>query len=145
MYNRSKLYMVGKSNYQIFHRIKNTWKIVRITALMSWQIIRRSIIQRITNNMIKLDNHTYIIEYILHGRRYKTIISHFYKGPCPILMILDDEENDVTNQILPLMGPNYDFGGHKITPRWFKFTNLALYLSNGDVKTFSSDESIRVT
>lgn len=71
-----------------------------------------SIFQRINNNVTLIGKNKYEVKYILNGKPYKMIITP-HRGPSPILQITDHNFTDITDHILPYMGPRYDWHGYE--------------------------------
>lgn len=101
--------------------------------------------QKISNNIKKIDKHTYLIDYQIQGRHYQFMVQHTYKGPCPVLMVVDEYNEDVSNLIVPMLGPNYDAYSHsvKLTPRFFKRAKLEFCMINGETLEFHENDQIR--
>jgi hypothetical protein len=98
------------------------------------QTLYISYLQYINNTVRKLDHKTYEITYVIDGKIYK-MLTVPKRGPAPILQISNDKDEDVTEQILPYMGPQYDWHGRNITPRFFSCKSLTFQLSNGKEQT----------
>ncbi|MHA2038438.1 MAG: hypothetical protein ACW98X_18550 [Promethearchaeota archaeon] len=90
-----------------------------------------SLIQYFNNSVVKTSKNEYVVTYVVAGRMYKMVVKPD-KGPTKILQISNDLSEDVTDMVLPYVGPNYDW--HKICykPEYFKCKSLTFSLSNGD-------------
>jgi hypothetical protein len=115
--------------------------------LVSLSIILKSyylsFIQIINNSVIKLDKNTYEVSYIVNEKLYKMIVSHS-KGPPIILCILNENEDNITDEITPYFGPNNDWHKRKFTPKFFKNNTLKFELSSGEIKIFKNLEIIEL-
>jgi hypothetical protein len=78
----------------------------------------------------KLGKNIYELSYEINNKDYKMVISP-YRGPSPVTHIIDDYENDITELVLPYMGPNYDWYGHPVNPLLFNTSKLTISWSDG--------------
>lgn len=95
--------------------------------------------QYLNKNIKKLDNKTFEISYVIHGHLYKMVVIP-KRGPNEYVLITDDNGIDISDIIVPYMGPRYDFHRHPFTPKFFKFKALTFHSVNGDEKRFEEDE-----
>lgn len=63
------------------------------------------------------------------GRTYKIRLPH--SGKIKFLIATDYRGKDVTEELLPYLGPNYDFFGQKYTPGELGYTTLSLETDEG--------------
>ena len=94
------------------------------------------------NSIIKLDKNTYILSYILHDNEYKMVIK-IARGPSPILSIKNEDNKDLTDIILPYLGPKNDWHNNKFTPKFFNCKSLSFELSNGEIIKFHEETEIQ--
>ena len=109
------------------------WESIKLIVLMMYV----SFLQKMNNNIKQLDKRTDEITYVVKGRMYK-MIAKPTPGPIPVLQIIDDEMNDVTDRVLPYMGPTYDWHGNKLSPDFFGTKTLTFELYNGTEYIFKS-------
>ena len=64
------------------------------------------------------------------------------RGPSCVLDIIDDKNNDVTEHIIPYLGPNEDWNNTPFYPLYFGYNKLIFELLDGTVKTFNNNEII---
>ena len=139
----------------IYKRWKNLNRLVSTTESSTWFIILISLklviyslyisfLQNINKTVRKIDKKTYEISYVINGKLYK-MISHVQFGPSPILQIIDDQENDVTETVLPYMGPSYNWHGNKISPDFFGHNSLTFELADGTEYTYGPTEPTEPT
>ena len=57
----------------------------------------------------------YEITYIINNIKYKLIVK-VKNGPCKYLLVLNENDEDVTNMIKPYLGPSNDFHKQVYTP-----------------------------
>jgi len=116
----------------------NTCVVIYISCKMIAQAMYLSLVQYMNNSVKKLDKNVYEVSYQIKGKSYKMIVTPD-KGPAKILQISNDSEIDVTNRVLPYLGPNYNWHGTKLTPKFFGYTSLTFELYDGGEKTFTDD------
>ena len=93
-------------------------------------------LQYMNNSIRKIDRKTYELTYVLNGKLYKMIILP-KRGPVPILQISNDKHEDVTDVVLPYMGPCYDwYGAKRLPPNFFGYSSLTFELSDGTEHTY---------
>ena len=92
----------------------------------------------------KLDKNKFEITYVINGKMFKMITSP-PKGPSLVLQVSDDNQDDITEIVLPYIGPKNNWHNVEFTPSFFESKFLSFELSNGDTKTFSEDEVIVLT
>jgi len=133
--------------YQISYRKEKTHPkaIVRTFKTLNW-ILYLIIYQKIFKNVVHVQKHEYEVHYVYNGQLYKIKIvgnSNLYKKQ--IIMILNERDDDITNDIVPYLGPKYDF--HKINyqPRHFNQDEITFYLANGETRKFSNHEDMIFT
>ena len=152
---------VGFSFFNVSTKIKTSfYKIKRLKALVSSQnegriniywitfcIILKSFyisfLQRINKTVIKLDKNTWEISYIIDDKLYKIVVKK-KRGPRDILSIIDDKKEDVTNLVLPYLGPGEDFYKSILTPDFFSKKSLTFNLSNGTEIIFKKTNLIEI-
>ena len=93
------------------------------------------------NNVSLLNKNTYIIQYVIAGKLYKNVIIP-YRGPCPILQISNENDDDLTDIIMPYSGNCYDF--QMLKPSFFSCEKLIFQLNSGDEIIFEKNEIIKI-
>jgi len=116
-------------------------RIISVSVKMVVQTWYITLLQYMNTAIRKVDRKTYEVSYVIDGRMYKMLVVP-KRGPAPVLQISDDESNDVTEQILPYMGPQYDWHGHKFTPQFFGHESLTFELMDGSEHTYGEDSHI---
>ena len=115
--------------------------IVFVSTKMLTQSFYQSLVQYLDNSVVKIDKNKYELTYIINGKLYKKIIMP-ERGPIPVISIINENGCDVTDQILPYMGPNNNFHNENFYPTFFGHKKLIFEMSNGDVKIFDENEKI---
>ena len=122
----------------------NSKIMIKIISLqMIFKSLYLSFIQYMNNSIIKIDKNSYELSYIVHGKLYKMIIKPI-RGPVPILCVTNENNIDITEQILPYLGPNNDWHGKKYYPDFFKHKTLNIELLDGTKKTFNHSDTITI-
>ena len=111
-----------------------SFKIVMYTLYIAF-------LQYANKTVRKIDKKNYELTYVINGKLYKMIVTPKF-GPSPVLQISNDLENDVTEQVLPYMGPLYDWNGHKFSPQFFGYKSLTFEFSDGTERTYLNDTQI---
>jgi hypothetical protein len=120
---------------------KNKYKIIIQSLIIVFKVLKVSIIQKMYNNVSLLNKNTYIIQYVIAGKLYKNVIIP-YRGPCPILQISNENDDDLTDVIMPYSGNCYDF--QMLKPSFFSCDKLIFQLNSGDEIIFEKNEIIKL-
>ena len=118
-------------------KIKN----ILICIVMILKALYISFLQYINNTVTKIDKNMFEIKYMVNGKVYKMIVKT-KKGPSKVLQISNDKYEDLTDIVLPYLGPEYNCHGKELTPKFFKSNELYFEFINGESKTFSTDEHL---
>ena len=78
----------------------------------------QAVMVNFTNEDVKVGKNLYEVSYKLLGKKYKMLVK-IKRGPCPINSIIDDDGNDITDKVLPYMGPKFDWHGQQPDPSFF--------------------------
>ena len=87
----------------------------------------------------------YCVPFYLNGTNYKIPIvvnKNFYNTKQPPLMILNNEEEDITQNIIDLMGPNNDFYGMMLKPKHLKQKSLNFMMEDGSEMNIKENDII---
>lgn len=76
-----------------------------------------------------------VVPYRINGVEYKMMTKH-RKGPCSILVITDQDGVDVTDIVLPYMGPLHNWHGHDFKPQDLGYKRLTFLTSDFVEETF---------
>ena len=112
-----------------------------ISIEMLLQAFYQSLVQYLDNSIKKIGKNKYELKYVINGKIYKQIITP-ERGPQPVIFILNDNNEDVTEQILPYIGPNNDFHNQNFNPNFFGYTKLIFEMLNGETRVFCNAETI---
>jgi hypothetical protein len=61
-----------------------------------------------TNTTKKIGKNLYEVTYEINNKKYKMIVKP-YLGPSPVIQVSNENLEDVTDIILPYLGPRYDW------------------------------------
>jgi hypothetical protein len=120
---------------------RNNIRIAWISLKMVLHTLYIAFLQYMNNSTVKLDRKTYQVSYVINGKLYVMVVVP-KRGPTPVLQISDDDQNDVTEQVLPYMGPQYDWHGTRLTPQFFGHKTLTFELSDGTEHTYEGDDHV---
>jgi len=82
------------------------------------------------------------IEYAINDKKYR-FITGLKRGPLSIVMV-KSEGTEVTEKILPYLGPNEDFHNIRYTPEYLGYSSLDFYTISGEILKFNNDEEIKL-
>jgi hypothetical protein len=123
---------------------KNIFIITYVSICLILQALYITMCQKLNNSVKKIDRRTYEITYIINGQLYKINVCPKI-GPSYILLITDENEQDMTDIVLPYLGPQLDcHGNKKYTPLFFQRSKLTFELSDGNSIDFNLDTSIKL-
>lgn len=112
--------------------------VIIVSAKMLIQAFYLTFLQYMNNSVCKLDRNVYEVSYVINGRMYKMLVTP-QRGPAPVLQISNDEDEDVTEQVLPYLGPQYDWHNNRIAPEFFGCKTLTFELADGSEYTYDKD------
>lgn len=131
-------------NMEIASRERNNVKVLLISTKLILNTFYIAFLQYINTSIRKLDRKTYEVSYVIEGKLYKMIVIP-KRGPAPVLQIFDENYNDITQYVLPYMGPQYDWHGKKFTPLFFGHNCLTFELGDGTEYTYMNDSEVDYT
>lgn len=146
-YNILKEYIIVKKNklknlYDLVStRHTSRFMIVFISSEMLIQSFYQSLVQYLDDSVKKIGKNKYELKYVINGKLYKKIIIP-ERGPLPIICITNENNEDITEYILPYIGPNNNFHNEKFSPNFFGYKKLIFEMSDGNIKIFNDSEII---
>ena len=123
---------------------KSPYMVFYVSLSMIAKMYKMLFFQWINNSIEIINKKQVVVSYILNGSLYKFLV---YKrnGPLDILMIIDENRTDVTDQILPFYGPNQNWHGQKFKPDFWKKKLLIFKFNNGEKDVlFNRDDIISI-
>ena len=95
------------------------------------RVLYLSFIQYMNSTIVKLGRNKFLITYVVSGKHYSMVVIPL-RGPVPVLQVINDNEEDVTTNVLPYLGPRYDWHNNNINfSETFKSESLTFNLSCG--------------
>jgi hypothetical protein len=138
-----------KFNSLVLRDTTTTLEIYMLGARLMARTLYVYAIQYLTRSTNKIDKNTYEIQYVINNKLYR-MIKVPNKGPCPIVSVHDEHGTDMTRVLLMYYGPNHDWHGVPLYPKFFNRSNLVFDMINGDQLIFEELDdivlpSVRVT
>lgn len=129
----------GYSRWQQLNAVVATQKTGRLNiALTSMGMILTtlyiSLIQYLNTTVTRISKDEYEVRYVIGGRLYAMRVKP-HRGRPWVTKITDSEGNDVTKEIRPYMGPQYDWHGNTFASHDFGHSELTFTLQHGSVHT----------
>ena len=118
---------------------KGKIRVVWISIKLLFQALYISFLQYMNNSLVRIDKNTYELTYVVSGKVFKNRFK-IKRGPKPILLVSDENEEDVTDVVLPYFGPENNWHGNQLTPEKLGFDSLTFELSDGNGKTYKNNE-----
>lgn len=145
------IYYSFDKNYQdiisLYESVKHTRKHRLISAYETFKIIVEmkwiQFVQKIYASIyVKYPHNSTIIYSYIHNNRKYLIPIKYTNGPSPIQKITDENDNDVTQVVLPFMGPSYDWHGLNFSPNFWKKKKLSFHTKTFDIFAFNEHDTI---
>jgi len=121
-----------KNNFVAF---KKTLKYI---AKMYWIMFLNRI-----NNSVEHKGNQLVVSYVANGRLYK-LLTKARKGPIVIQLVIDENGDDVSDEVLPFYGPERNWHKMDFTPEFWGKKKLIFELASGEAKEFLEKERIEI-
>jgi hypothetical protein len=106
-------------------------KIYSTTSKMVFQLMCIEIVNYFKHDSTRrVDKNTYEVSYELNSKSYKMLITP-HRGPPRVIQVIDHDNIDITELVLPYLGPKFDWHGHFIKPSFFNITSMSLNWADG--------------
>ena len=122
-------------------RNKNMFIIFWICLSLIFKSLYINMCQKLNRSVIQIDKNSYEITYVISGHIYKIYVKPV-RGPKPVILITDENEEDVTDIVVPYLGPHANCHGNIHTPLFFKREKLIFELSDGNSLQFNVNNPI---
>ena len=109
---------------------------IRIFFKILYSIIFRKRFELFNEKYIKIPYHYLDNDYYYLFKRRRNFT--------PINIIKDENGKDITEFLLPYLGPNYDFLGVSLTPSDFGYSKIIIENIRGDEFKFENNEIISI-
>lgn len=131
----------NKLNNMVSTKYKNRFFIFWFSIKLLLELIYISMLQYLNKSLVQIDKNNYELKYVINGKLYKNRFK-IKRGPKPILQIIDDNLEDVTDIIIPYLGPNYNWHGNKMSPKILGYNSLVFELSDGSEEVYKDYDFI---
>lgn len=119
----------------------NNLRIAWYSAQILFKALYITFLQYMNTTIKRIDAKTYELTYVVNGSLYKMLIVP-KRGPKPIIMVYNENEEDVTDEVLTYMGPQYDWHHSKISPKFFGYQSLTFELADGTEHTYDGTSHV---
>ena len=118
----------------------NTCSLIYLCFTLFYNTIFILFMQKINKfNINMIDNNIYSVQFVIGSKIYKIFIKH-NREPSNILQIIDQSDQDVTNELTPI------FNVESITPTLsdFGFSELTIMDSMGDDHILTKNDKLTI-
>ena len=115
------------------------YMITLVSIVMILKMLYLNFIQYLNNSVKKIGKNMYEVSYVVNGKFYKMIVSPT-RGPVQILQVTDQDNNDITDEILSYVGPRYDWHNTKFTPNFWGYKSLTFQMHDGNEVFINKDD-----
>jgi hypothetical protein len=130
--------------FVMYRKSQKCKKVLKLSYVLSKAIIKfqyLKMVQYINGSVKQIGKNTYEVNYIINNNLYKMIVMPT-RGPCPVLQVINDRDEDVTDEIMCYLGPNYNFHGKKFSVDFFGCETLTFEFGDGTTKTYTLDNHL---
>jgi hypothetical protein len=121
---------------------RTAWAVFYHSLYLLCRVLYISFLQYMNSAVVKIERNKFLVTYVISGKTYTMVVKPI-RGPSPVLQVINDSEEDVTNIVLPHLGPRYDWHGAIIEfGSTFGSENLTFNLASGDVVTCRDSSSV---
>jgi hypothetical protein len=120
---------------------KNDMEIIWVSIKLCFFALYIELLQYLNKSVQKVKKNTYDFSYVIEGKLYKYRIK-VKRGPNPILQISNENSEDITEIILPYLGPENNWHGANLTPNILGYKSLIFQLADSNERQYSYDDII---
>lgn len=117
-------------------------KACRVSMSMIMKCMYLYFIQYMNNSVVQVRKNVYDVSYIIGNNKYIMRVKR-PKGPNPVMLAYDEDDNDVTDMVHSYLGPHRDWHGNQFTPSMFGVESITLETINNSV-SYGPDEVLTV-
>jgi hypothetical protein len=128
----------------LYSKYTSLGRLTMLALMVFSEAIYITLVQKLNKSVKKIDRHTFEITYVINGKLYKMRVKP-KRGPSPVLQISNEEQSDVTDQVLPYMGPSYDWHGNTFSPDCFGHQTLVFEFADGSEITFEQKSTVSLS
>ena len=144
----SKDYLTQKANevrqmYNYLYLVNHEdhFKTIYHIAQSIYEFVRIYLTQYVFHNSKRVGKNIYEIEYTINCKSYRFLVK-YKQGPSKYKSFMKDESTDVSERVMPFLGPNDNFHGISYTPQDLGFESLIVHYMDGNVRTFQKTEPL---
>jgi hypothetical protein len=128
-------------NNLVAKQYKTVGMILYVSICMIMKMYWMNFIQWTNYSLEVLNKKDISISYVLNGKLYKILIKA-KKGPNLVLLVTDENNEDITDTVLPYLGPNNDWHHNTFKPNFWNKKFMCFELSSGEMKSFQEHDAI---
>lgn len=115
---------------------KTNLMIAWISLQLIWNTMYISFLQYMNTTVRQIGKNVFEVKYVINGKIYKMIVSPT-RGPAKVLQVSNENKEDITNLVVPYMGPKYDWHGQTFKPEFFGCKSLVFELYDGSEHVYT--------
>jgi hypothetical protein len=124
-------------------KIKPVCKAYTMTMIIWMCLFYKMVLQTLRGTLKSIGRNKHEVCYYIGMRRYKLHLNT-RSLPSTVIQITDENEDNVTEDVMEYMGPRHDFHNIKYSPSDLGYQSLDFYMIDGETKTFSEKETINL-
>jgi len=133
---------ISKKIIKYKHIVRWNLPYLVLTFKLIFHLLYINMLQYLNKSVVKVTKNKYIIEYVINGQNYKLFV--FLDKTQRVLQIIDSNDNDVTDNVVPFLGPNYKLHNQKIYPYLLGYKTLTFELTDGTEIYFEKYQPINI-
>jgi hypothetical protein len=124
-------------------KVKNVGKVLKVASTVLFKVYWMKFLQWSNKTIEHIDRKRAVVSYVLNGRLYKMVVRD-RKGPHDVLLVHDEDNNDITDMVLPYLGPNDDWHKNTFIPSFWDKQKITFELTSGESKSFNENDIIKL-
>ena len=126
-------------NKLVATRYKGCFQIFVISVQLISKALWLNFLQYINTSVKPIGNNEYELSYVIKGKIYKMIVKPEC-GPNSVLLVLDENDEDITHVVSPYFAPQIC----DVTPKSLGYQKVTVELFTGENKTFHTLDTIGI-
>lgn len=123
------------------NKLTHYYTVLKITLQVLLQLLKITLFQYLNQNVKRIGKNEYELSYSINGQLYKMRIVP-KRGMKSVLTVIDQDDEDATDNITSYLGPKEDWHHHVYTPNTLGYKRLIFILSNGEEESYMNNEPI---
>jgi hypothetical protein len=115
-----------------------SFKMFFVLCWVLWTSFMLMLSQWLNKNIEQIGKNKYLVTFVIGGKKYSTIIKHEI-GPSPILQVVDNNDNDITQIVEPYLL----FNSTEITPGEIGYDNISIMNHDGTDVEYNKNDTIK--